>query len=266
MKDFFFSFGDKTVSGFIQSRYKRFLADITLDDGRLVVAHVPNSGSMATCWCPGARVTLTEHPDDGTRKLLYTLQAVEMPDGWVGVNTMNPNRAVAGAIVAGMFPELQGYDFLQAEVKAGKSRFDLCLFNQSASVDVSLLQLKPERAEKLRCKGRTASGRPSIAVIEIKNATMRRDNGVIFPDAVTERGRKHLYHLIELRKAGIRTVMLFFAGRSHTSWVSPADEIDRAYGGALREAINTGVEAMAVNVEVSAAGLKLIGTLPVIAG
>ncbi len=264
MNEFFFSFGDKTVSGNIQSRYKRFLADITLDDGRLVVAHVPNSGSMATCWCHGARVTLTEHPDDGTRKLLYTLQAVEMPDGWVGVNTMNPNRAVAGALAIGMFKELQGYDFMQTEVKAGKSRFDLCLFNASASVDASLLQLKPERAEKLKSKCRLAPGTPSVAVIEIKNATMRRDNGVIFPDAVTERGRKHLYHLMELRKAGLRTIMLFFAGRSHTSWVSPADEIDRAYGGALREAINAGVEAMAVEVEVSAAGLKLIGTLPVI--
>ena len=266
MKEFFFSFGEKTVSGNIQSRYKRFLADIILDDGRLVVAHVPNSGSMATCWCQGARVVLTEHPDDGTRKLLYTLQAVEMPDGWVGVNTMNPNRAVAGAIVAGSFPELQGYDFLQTEVKAGKSRFDLCLFNDSAAVDASLLQLKPERAEKLKFKNKPAPGTPSITVIEIKNATMRRDNGVIFPDAVTERGRKHLYHLVELRKVGIRAVMLFFAGRSHTEGVSPADEIDRAYGGALREAINAGVEAMAVKVDVSAAGLKLIGTLPVIAG
>lgn len=266
MNDFFFSFGEKTVSGRIQNRYKRFLADITLDDGRLVVAHVPNSGSMTTCWCPGARVTLTEHPDDGARKLLYTLQAVEMPDGWVGVNTMNPNRAVAGALAAGMFPELQGYDFLQTEVKAGKSRFDLCLFNESASVDASLLQLKPERAEKLRCNGRPSPGTPSIAVIEIKNATIRRDNGVIFPDAVTERGSKHLHHLIELRKAGLRAIMLFFAGRSHTSWVSPADEIDRAYGGALRAAISAGVEAMAIKVEVSAIGMKIVGTLPVIAG
>ncbi|GAB1354737.1 hypothetical protein MASR1M12_34760 [Erysipelotrichia bacterium] len=100
-------------------------------------------------------MTLTEHPDDGNHKLLYTLQAVEMPDGWVGVNTMNPNRAVAGALVAGMFPELQGYDFLQTEVKAGKSRFDLCSI--SLPVDASL-QLKPERAGA-ECKGRPASGR-----------------------------------------------------------------------------------------------------------
>lgn len=72
---------------------------------------------MTSCWHEGARVILTRHPITVSRKLLYTLQAVEMPDGWVGVNTMNPNRAVAGAILAGKVKSLRGYRFLQTEVR-----------------------------------------------------------------------------------------------------------------------------------------------------
>ncbi len=269
MSNFFYPFSGNIVHGIIRRRYKRFLADIVLDDGREVVAHVPNSGSMTSCWFDGARVSLTAHPEDGSRKLLYTLQAIEMPDGWVGVNTMNPNRAVAAALLAGEIKEFLGYSYLQTEVKTSQgSRFDLCVYDDAGAIVLrsGLLQLNVKRSVQLPEFRQTALPNRQPAVIEIKNATMRSEDGVIFPDAVTERGQKHLRHLMELHAAGFRAIMLFFAGRSNTSWVGPADDIDPDYGRTLRQAIKAGVEAMALKIEVSASGLTVVGTLPVIAG
>lgn len=263
MTTFFFPFPGELVTGTILARYKRFLADIRLADGSIVVAHVANSGSMATCWQEGARVSLTRLEDDGRRKLSYSLQAVEMPDGWVSVNTMNPNRAVAGAILQGVLPELRGYEFLQSEVKfASGSRFDLCLFNREQLGAAELTGLRQSRAVPVG-KDFIQPSAAQAAVVEIKNATLRSGQGVIFPDAVTERGQKHLRHLMELRAQGLRAVILFFAGRSGCDWVGPAAGIDPDYAELLCQAVEKGVEAMAVKVEVARAGMLISGTLPV---
>ncbi len=263
MSRYFFPFAGELISGHIVRRYKRFLADVILADGQMAVAHVPNSGSMSTCWHEGAAVILTRHAAGGSRKLNLTLQAVQMPDAWVSVNTMNPNAAVAGAIQAGAIDVFAGYECLQREVKcAVGSRFDLCLFDLPIDREVSLLSLKPEKAIRLP-RSSSISGRAKPpAVIEIKNVTLLSRNGVLFPDAVTERGLKHLHHLVELKKAGLRAVLVFFAGRSGAEWVGPASDIDPQYSQALSMAIKSGVEVVALKIDVSASGLAIDGALP----
>ncbi len=268
MNRYFFPFPGETAPGRIKLRYQRFLADIVLEDGSEIIAHVPNSGNMTNCWEPGARVVVTKHTalkPEKNRKLAYTLQAVEMPDGWVSVNTMNPNKAVAAAITEGCIAGFEGYEFLQTEIKSScGSRFDLALFRPNYGMWSDQLSFKPERATQLR---RAESSSPTFpAVIEIKNATMRSDDGVLFPDAKTERGRKHLRHLLELKEAGLRAVILFFAGRSSARWVGPAEIIDPEYAALLKTVVEKGVEAMAVRVKVSEKGLMLDGLLPIMLG
>ncbi len=263
MSIFFFPFAGELISGRIIRRYKRFLADILLADGLVAVAHVPNSGSMTSCWHEGAEVMLTRHAPCEKRKLNLTLQAVKMPDAWVSVNTMNPNAAVAGAIQAGAIKAFMSYHCLQREVKcAVGSRFDLCLFDLPPDDCSHLLALKPEKAIRLPHHISISDRAKPPAVVEIKNVTLLAQNGVLFPDAVTERGLKHLHHLVELKKTGLRAVLVFFAGRSNVEWVGPASDIDPQYSIALSNAVRSGVEVIALKVGVSAYGLTIDGTLP----
>ncbi|GAB4271428.1 MAG: DNA/RNA nuclease SfsA [Candidatus Rifleibacteriota bacterium] len=256
---FFFRFPDPLLSGRIQQRYKRFLADIKLDNGQIVTCHVANSGSMKTCWEPGARAVVTHQTGNHGRKLKYSLQAVQMPDGWVGVNTMNPNKVVAGAISSGVIRELTGYKFMQTEtmVQAG-SRFDIALFAEMPESG-SIVKMNPKRITAI---GQSSGKRVDTCIVEVKNATLLEKNGVIFPDAKTERGQKHLKHLMEMKLLGYRTIILFFAGRTGAKWVGPADEIDPEYGKLLRQAVKSGVEALALEVKVNEKGLAIVGSIP----
>jgi sugar fermentation stimulation protein A len=221
---------------------------------------------MTTCWQEGAPVILTRHPQSPSRKLRYTLQAVEMPDGWVGVNTLNPNRAVAAAIVAGKVKALEGYAFLYTEVKTSTgSRFDICLSARSVDCAQESIVLNPGRAQPIVDFASENCQTMTTAVIEIKNATMRSGiDGVIFPDAVTARGQKHLRHLVEMRKKGFRSILVFFAGRSNTRWVGLAEKIDPEYARTLIWAVANGVEIIGILVEVAPNGLHILGTLPVV--
>src|SRR3989338_9098913 len=120
----------KTTTGTILKRYKRFLADITLDTGEVIVAHVPNTGSMKTCWEPGWKVILSES-DNPNRKLKYTLEMLHNGTTWIGVNTANPMKIVLEALQHKMIPELAIYDDFKPEVKIGDSRIDLLLKNSN---------------------------------------------------------------------------------------------------------------------------------------
>jgi sugar fermentation stimulation protein A len=190
------------LSGRLIKRYKRFLADIELEDGSVVTAHCPNSGSMKGCDHPGApvRLSVSNNPD---RKLPYTWELVMINDYWVGLNTMLPNRLTEEGILDGTISELQGYDRLRREVPYGseRSRIDLLL----------------ERADG-RC------------FVEVKNVTMVEGELALFPDAVTERGQKHLRELMEVVANGDRGVIVFTVQRGDGLAVAPADLIDPAYG------------------------------------
>ncbi len=144
-------------------RYKRFLADVTLERGEMVTAHCSNSGRMTGCNQPGQPVYLTFH-DNPKRKLKYTWEMIEMPTSLVGVNTLVPNRLVAKALESGQVPELAAYDQVATEVRV----------NQNSRLDLKL----------------TGDGLPDVFV-EIKNCTLVEDGCARFPDAPTARGQKH---------------------------------------------------------------------------
>jgi sugar fermentation stimulation protein A len=223
----------------ILRRYKRFLADVRLDDGREVTVHVPNSGTMKTCWEEGGQVLISpaSNPD---RKLKWTLEQCFVEGATrVMVNTQLPNKLVKEAVELGLVPALGGYDSVRAEVKYGSrnSRIDLLL---------------------------EGAGRPPCWV-EIKNATLMAEAGVArFPDAVTKRGQKHLLELAEMAQQGHRAVIFYLASRSDARAVGPADAIDPEYGRLLREVCAAGVEPMAYGLHINNASLVLGRELPVV--
>ena len=211
------------VQGTLIKRYKRFLADVRLEDGSVVTAHCPNSGSMTTCSTKGRPVYLSRsaNPD---RKLAYTWELIDMGPSLVGVNTNVPNRLVKAACMAQVIPELAGYEEVRSEVKINpRSRLDLLLSDP--------------------LKGR--------CYVEIKNCTLVADGQAKFPDAVTSRGLKHLGELRKLLRDANRCVMFYLIQRMDAETFSPADHIDSAYGKELRQAVDDGVEIIVYDVNIT---------------
>jgi len=216
--------------GVFLKRYKRFFADVKLGEDT-VVAHVANTGSLKSAVEAGAPclVTDAENPE---RKLKYTLEAVQVPSGtWVGVNTSWPNHLAKEAFENQIFAHWKNFDELKAEVKlSAETRIDLVLSNS--------------KTQKKH-------------FIEVKNVTMASgeltsQKGVAhFPDAVTERGQKHLRELMKLVKEGHSAEIFFAVQRADCLRFSPADQIDPEYGRLLREAQKAGVVVTAALVDVS---------------
>jgi sugar fermentation stimulation protein A len=236
------TFEPPLVEGRLIRRYKRFLADVRI--GRdTVVAHCPNPGSMRTCADEGGRVWLQRKP---ATKLGWSWELAEIGGHGgtlVSVNTARGNQLVAAALAAGAITELRGYDEITREVAVGDSRLDFHLARGEA-------------------RGRRNRDR---AWVEVKTATMDGGDGAAaFPDAVTVRGARHLDELRTLRRRGFRAVLLFVVPRTGVTSVRSADEIDPAYGVALRRAAAAGVELLAYTVEPSLDGLHLGKSLPIL--
>ncbi|MFT5114688.1 MAG: sugar fermentation stimulation protein A [Parasphingorhabdus sp.] len=212
-------------SGRILKRYKRFFADVELETGEIVIAHCPNTGSMKGCWEPGAPCQITFH-DNPKRKLKWTLERVDMGQGWVGVNTNAVNGIIAEGIENQRIAALNGYAKLSREPAFNieghpKSRFDI----------------------KLEANG------GEIAYVEIKNTTLY-DGGLLkFPDAVTERGRKHLDLLKIAVEMGHDAYILFAANRPEATQFEPAKEIDPTYSERLFEVMMAGVKVIVARVQ-----------------
>ncbi len=219
-------------------RYKRFLADVTLDDGSEITVHCPNTGSMKRCAEPGSRVWLYDSQSK-TRKYQYTLEWVEVDGKYRAcVNTARANQLVAEALEQGVISELKGYSDIKREPKVEDGRLDFLLTSETGE----------------RCW------------VEVKSVTLlEEDHGLgCFPDAVTERGRKHLNRLQALKDAGDRAVLLFCVPHEGIREVTVADHIDPAYGKVLREVQKGGVEIMAAAVEFADddSGFAVKGLLP----
>ncbi|HEY0926486.1 DNA/RNA nuclease SfsA [Brevundimonas sp.] len=226
--------------GTLIRRYKRFLADVVLTDGTETTIHVPNPGAMLGLTGPGLPVWMSRSPDP-KRKLPLTLEMVELPDaGLVGVNTMNPNRIGEAAIAEDRIAELTGYPILRREVR----------YDENSRIDI-LLQGDAD--------GLT---RPS-AWVEIKNVHFSRTPGLAeFPDCKTERAVKHLKALERVVDAGDRAVMLFIVQRMDCTAFTTADDIDKAYGPALREAASHGVEVLCYSCHLTPEAIRLDRALP----
>lgn len=230
------------VRGRLVRRYKRFLADITLDNGEVVTATCPNTGSMIGLATPGAIVWLSISTSP-TRKYPHTWELVEADLGHgpvlVGINTGHPNRLVADAIAAGEIPELAGYAGLRREVKYGlSSRIDILLEDPA--------------------KG--------LAYVEIKNVHLSRKSGLAeFPDSVTERGVKHLAELSAMVAAGHRAVMLYLIQRADADHFAFAGDIDPRYAAAFAAARAAGVEALAYACRLTPEEIMITRPIPFLA-
>ncbi|SEP78653.1 sugar fermentation stimulation protein A [Ectothiorhodospira magna] len=229
-------FSQPLIPGKLQRRYKRFLADVLMDDGEILTAHCPNTGAMLGCMTPGSRVWLSRS-DDPRRKYPHTWEMVEADGVMVGIHTGRSNALVEEAIRAGRVPELAGFTQLRREVSYGQhnSRIDLLL----------------------HLEGRDC-------YVEVKNVTAAVQGGVaLFPDAVSSRASKHLRELMAMVEAGHRAMLIFCVQREDVQCVRPADSIDPEYGMWLRRARDAGVETLALGAQVSPDRIELIRPLPV---
>lgn len=218
-------------------RYKRFLADIRLEDGTEAVAHCPNPGAMTGLAEPGMRIWV-ERNDDPRRKLRYGWRLTELEDGTlVNIDTSTPNRIVAEALAAGEIPALAAYTTHRAEVRYGRaSRADFLL---------------------------SAPDLPD-ALVEVKSVTLRRGGRLgEFPDTRTARGARHLAELAAAVGEGRRAVLLYLLGRGDCDEVAVAGDIDPAYAAASDAARAAGVEIIAHSTRIGPEGLTLGPAVPV---
>jgi sugar fermentation stimulation protein A len=232
---------DPLIRGRLIKRYKRFLTDVELEDGSIVVAHCANSGSMLSVNEAGAEVWISpaRNPD---RKLRYTWESIRIGRTLVGVNTSHPNAIAADAVAASKIPELTGYASVRREVKYGKN----------SRIDLLLERVGKDDGDK--------------CYVEIKSVTMKRDlaknAAVEFPDAVTTRGAKHLVELTDMVKDGHRAVMLYLAQRADCPAFTIAGDIDPDYEKGLAKAMQAGVEVIAYGCRVTRHGITLGGPIP----
>lgn len=220
-------------------RYKRFLADIELANGEQMTIHCPNTGSMLNCMREGGRVWFSRS-NDPKRKLPGTWEISETPQGRLAcVNTGRANGLVEEALRAGRISELAGFTALRREVAYGQ---------EGSRIDFRL-----EFPE-------------GPAYIEVKSVTLGYPDTAVaaFPDAVTQRGAKHLRELAALAREGIRAVQLYCVNLTGIEAVRPAEEIDSAYADALRTAVADGVEVLAYGTHLDAGQIYIDRPLPVL--
>ena len=235
------------IKGELLKRYKRFLADVRLEDGSDITVHCPNTGSMKNCAEPGWPVWLSDSQNP-KRKYQYSWE-------WVGVqqtaeecyyraciNTARANQLVAEALKNNVITELTGYCSVQGEPKVEDGRLDFLLHADASD--------NPE----------------SKAYVEVKSVTLLTGEPGLgsFPDAVTDRGLKHLKRLLALHQQGYRAVLFFCVPHEGIERVRPADEIDPKYARALREVVAQGVEVLAYRVDFGENGMAIQRRIPVL--
>ncbi len=218
-------------------RYKRFLADCTLDDGREVTAHCANPGSMMGLAEPGTKIWL-EPNDDPKKKLKYGWRLVDHENGhFTGVDTSVPNKALRAVLEQREIPELAAYDTVRPEVKYGEnSRIDFLL---------------------------SGSDLPD-AYVEVKSVTLSRQQGLAeFPDSVTARGTKHLGELAAMTAQGHRAIMLYLVQRTDCDRFALAGDIDPTYAAAFEAAQAEGVERLVYLTRISPEWVE-VETTPIV--
>lgn len=208
-------------------RYKRFLADIRLPDGTVRTIHCPNTGAMTGCAQPDSRVWYSTS-DSKTRKYPNTWEIVESEQGHkIGINTGFANRLVEEAILAGKVDSLSSYRSIKREVRYGaeNSRVDLVLCDSETQAD---------------------------CYVEIKNVTLLCEQGLgAFPDAVSTRAHKHLRELMQVKKKGLRALLIYCVQHEGIERVVPAAWIDQQYSELLTQAKKEGVEVIALKAKFS---------------
>lgn len=231
-------FSTPLIQGTLIKRYKRFLADVKLADGSIVIAHCPNTGAMTGCAEPGWKVWLSQS-NNPKRKLLFTWEVVLTSQlQWIGINTHKANILVKEAIQESKIDELRDYKTLQAEVKFGEenSRIDFLLTDPQ----------KPD------------------CYVEVKSVTLLDNNVGYFPDAKTLRGQKHLRELSLIANQGKRAVLFFCVQHSGIQSVQVAKHIDPDYAKELKQAMLNGIQILCYGCKISSEKIYLNQSLPFI--
>ncbi len=226
-------FTQPLVYGTLIKRYKRFLADIELENGKILTVHCPNTGTMLSCSDPGSPVCLSKS-DNPKRKYPFTLEMVQANNTWIGVNTAKTNKLVVEAITEGQIDEFTGFTALKTEVKVS---------------DHSRLDLRVTKEEE-------------ITYVEIKNCSLAIEGCAQFPDAVTQRGTKHLHELEKLAKEGFGACIFFLVQRMDADRFTPATHIDQEYSKTLHHAAQNGVQILVYQADVTPEGINVVRSLP----
>jgi len=226
------------IEATLVKRYKRFLADVELDSGEPITVHCPNTGAMTGCADAGSRVWLSTS-NNPKRKYRHSWELARNAEGqMICIHSARANEIVREAIEIGVVDALKGYQNLRQEVPYGdeKSRIDLLL-----------------------------EGEKGCCYVEVKSVTLLIDDAGqgVFPDAVSDRGRKHLRELMAMKALGHRAVLLFCVLHSGIKWVAPADLIDPKYGDTFRQALAEGVEILAYKAVITPARIRLCEQLEV---
>lgn len=219
----------RPLVGAFVDRPHRFMARVSLADGSVVEAHLPNPGRLTGTVAPGRRVLL-DGPYPAPRKLPWTMVASRERRAWVGTVTTFANRVFPELWRRGLFPELPRGE-LSAEVPCGRSRFDF---------------------------------RVDGTFVEVKSVTFARGTAALFPDAVTARGARHCQELGALARRGTPTAIVLLAQRGDIVSIAPEDAIDPAFGQALRQASAAGVKLLGASLELAPSGPKRARRVPVL--
>ncbi len=218
-------------------RYKRFLADVTLDGGEQLTLHCPNTGSMRNCGSPGERIWYSTS-DNIKRKYPHSWELTQTAKGdFICVNTQRANQLIYLALQQQRLEPFQHYAGIRREVAYGKK----------SKIDFLLQQ-------------------PGLAdcYLEVKSCTLQEEDGYgYFPDATTLRGQKHLQELIAMQQQGFRAVLLFAVMHSGVHKIRAAAHIDPIYSELLYQAHQEGVEILAFQCPPSPDGLTLGPNLPI---
>lgn len=216
------------VKGKFIRRYKRFLVDVELDNGQIVVAHCTNTGSLKSCLVPGADVILSK-ANNPERKTQFTWEMIKINGSWVGINTNTANTIAYDLLRKGKIKNFSDLALLKREVKFDKSRFDIYAERDSEKI-----------------------------FIEVKNVTYKDGEYARFPDATTTRGQKHIQQLLKAREQGFRVALFFIVQRTDVKIFAPAWDIDPKYSLMLREAAQGGVEIYPLQISISPEGYDLV--------
>ena len=216
------------ITGTFVKRYKRFFVDI-LHKNKKITAHCPNSGSMLGLLNEGSNVWFSIS-DNEKRKLKYTLEIIEQEKNLVGVNTHLTNKIVKEALLEKKISELSNVSSIKPEAVFDKNtRFDFLLENYNKKI-----------------------------FLEVKNVTLSRNKNLAeFPDARTERGKKHLLKLVEAQKKGFDSYMIYLVQRNDCKNFKIAHDIDPEYKKAYDYAKKNKVKILCYDCQINSQEVKL---------
>jgi sugar fermentation stimulation protein A len=222
------NFENKLISGLLVKRYKRFFVDIKINN-QIITAHCPNTGSMSGLLDQGNKVWISQS-NNPKRKLKYTLEIIEDKSSKVGVNTHFTNKIVLHALQNNLIKEFNNILKIKPETKFGKNtRFDFFIVNKKDEI-----------------------------FIEVKNVTLSRKKGLAeFPDAVTERGLKHINELINASKNNYKIYILYLIQRNDCDAFTIAKDIDPNYAKALSKAVKNNLNILCYDCKFTSKGIKL---------